>query len=200
MASVAKLGVSSYRKQNHPDRNGIACHFMITDKPKKSFSVVQNIDVLIRVVDEHGEVHKYQKKYSELWQYGKKNRHAKQDDAFLVPVAWREGYNGFYQVSAVAYLMKNKPTKFIKPRPLRKAKRGEPPTGRTHVEPDGSSRPGLPPWGTLHGRWETFVPGGKALAGLTRVIKMEWKNLDNPGQDLSSGADIKVSVDTSHVH
>ena len=111
MKRNSALNITVYRDKNIPDRNGIECDFIIKPKPKGPFTVVQNISVQMRVINEHGHRDSEVYTYSELWYYDKKKRSRKQTDTFAISVkGWRDGYDGTYEVKATAYLVKGKLT------------------------------------------------------------------------------------------
>ena len=200
---MVTLNRSAYEEVNAEDRDGIRCNFTVKNRPKGAFTIVQNIDVHIHTVDAKGNTDDYKRTYSELWFCPAKTRSFDFVDNFLVPKNWRQGYDGFYKVTAVAYFVKIRPTgyKLHKIPRRKKRKKNEPEHIITHIDSKGQTRPGLPPWGTLAGRWDTFVPEKKkVLAGLTRVIKMEWNNITDSSADLSVGADLQVTIDSTRIH
>ena len=208
---MAGLNKSVYTKVNRKSDNGIKCNFTMTKRPKGTFTIVQNIDVHIYTVDADGIEDNYKKRYSELW-VCKPRCKANADlvDYFLIPTSWRRGLDGFYKVVAEAYLVKQRPKGYVAPK-IKKSSRKKRKRSKegdedeeepiTHIDSDGTKRPGLPPWGTQPGRWDAYVPDKKkVLAGLTRVIKMEWSNITNSRADLSAGADLEVTMDNTHTH
>ena len=201
---MVKLNRSAYTRFNDTYNNGMECNFTVKNRPKGAFTIVQNIDVHIHTVDTKAKKDNYKKTYSELWICKPGFNAATQlVDNFLIPTSWRDGYNGFYKVTAEAYLVKARPTGYVGPsrKKRKRLEKDEEPPPITHKDSDGKKVPGLPPWGTQPGRWGTYVPvKKKVLAGLTRVVKMEWNNLDDSSADLSTGADLEVTMNSTDTH
>ena len=102
---MTTLDISAYRDSNQVGRHGFAADFVVTRRPKGTYTIVQNISVDMRVISSSGETDDYIRSYSELWHVPKKERYNPQTDTFAIPLIRRGNVKGFYQVKAVAYLV-----------------------------------------------------------------------------------------------
>ena len=187
---MTTLTISDYRDSDRRvDRHGIAADFVVKNRPKGEYTIVQNISVDMQVTSSSGKPDKYIRKYSELWHVPKKDRYTKQTDTFAVPLVWREDHKGYYQVEAIAYLVKKRPTGY---------KVGDV-GGDVGVERDERDEP----WGTTPGTWTIFKPdASKILGEVRRVIRMEWDNTTSSKRkrkkrkknNLAQGEDLKVVI------
>ena len=151
---MTTLTISDYRDSDRRvDRHGIAADFVVKNRPKGEYTIVQNISVAMHVTSSSGKPDKYVRNYSELWHVPKKERYKPQTDTFAIPLVWRVDHKGYYQIEATAYLVKKKPTGYE------------------------LGKVGDKPWGTTPGTWTLFKPdAGKILGEVRRVVRIEWDN------------------------